>query len=82
MKTLLLLLFCVVALCGAPAQPIGAQTRRPNIIFIYTEPDGMDELHDLQADPHEVRNLIDAPAAQAELIRLKAELIRSRRESS
>ena len=34
----------------------------------------MDELYDLETDPDEERNLIDAPAARATLARMQAEL--------
>ena len=40
----------------------------------YTELDGMDELYDLEADPYEIRNLIDDEQAGPELERLRAEL--------
>ncbi|HEX2444032.1 MAG TPA: sulfatase [Vicinamibacterales bacterium] len=40
----------------------------------YRELDGMDELYDLETDPYEERNLIDAPAARATLARMQAEL--------
>ena len=42
----------------------------------YTELAGMDELYDLQKDPHEMRNLIADPAAQSALSRMKSELER------
>jgi N-acetylglucosamine-6-sulfatase len=40
----------------------------------YTELTGMDELYDLNADPFELKNLIDAPSAQAALKELKKEM--------
>ncbi len=40
----------------------------------YEELEGMDELYDLQADPYELQNMIDAPAARATLEVMQAEL--------
>ena len=40
----------------------------------YTDMDGMDELYDLKSDPYEMRNMIDNPAAQETLGKLKEEL--------
>jgi N-acetylglucosamine-6-sulfatase len=49
----------------------------------YRELEGMDELYDLEADPYEERNLIDAPASRETLARMQAELRRlSRRPES
>ncbi len=42
----------------------------------YPDLDGMDELYDLETDPHELTNRIGDPAARGELDRLKAELAR------
>lgn len=42
----------------------------------YTELEGMDELYDLQTDPHEMHNRIADPAAQAVLAEMKTELER------
>jgi N-acetylglucosamine-6-sulfatase len=42
----------------------------------YRELEGMDELYDLEADPYEERNLIDAPASRETLARMQAELRR------
>jgi N-acetylglucosamine-6-sulfatase len=44
----------------------------------YTELEGMDELYDLRADPHELRNLIREPDARSALEALEAELARLR----
>jgi N-acetylglucosamine-6-sulfatase len=40
----------------------------------YTELKGMDELYDLQADPHEMKNLIKEASAQGALKEMQAEL--------
>lgn len=40
----------------------------------YTDLEGMDELYDLKSDPYEMKNVIDDPAAQATLGKLKEEL--------
>ncbi len=42
----------------------------------YQELEGMNELYDLDADPYEERNLIDAPEARPVLERMQAELRR------
>lgn len=44
----------------------------------YTEPVGMDELYDLEADPYELRDTIDSPSSQLTLKGLEAELSRLR----
>ena len=40
----------------------------------YRELEGMDELYDLETDPFELQNLIDAPEAQETLAELRADL--------
>jgi N-acetylglucosamine-6-sulfatase len=40
----------------------------------YPDHPGMDELYDLQTDPHELTNRIDDPAAAEDLVRLKRDL--------
>ncbi len=47
----------------------------------YTELAGMDELYDLRADPYEMNNCINDPAAQEKLKQLKAELARLLKET-
>jgi N-acetylglucosamine-6-sulfatase len=42
----------------------------------YTDLEGMDELYNLESDPYEIENIINAPEAQARLQDLKAELKR------
>lgn len=39
----------------------------------YTELEGMDELYDIQADPYEMKSLVQDPSAQEPLRTLKAE---------
>lgn len=61
----------------APRAPAWQAVRTTRWKYIrYTELEGMDELYDLASDPHEMRNLIDDPAAQTALGALKAELER------
>ena len=48
----------------------------------YEELEGMDELYDLQVDPYELHNIIDAPDAQATLEMLQAELAKVLRETA
>jgi len=47
----------------------------------YLELDGMDELYDLNADPFEMKNLVDEPRAQTSLAEMKRELERLLRET-
>ncbi len=49
------------------------RTRRWKYIH-YTELEGMDELYDLEADPYEMKNLIDEPAARKVLVELRRQL--------
>ncbi|HEX8291136.1 MAG TPA: sulfatase [Pyrinomonadaceae bacterium] len=61
----------------APRTPAWQAVRTARWKYIrYTELEGMDELYDLAADPHEMRNLIDDPAALPALGEMKAELER------
>jgi arylsulfatase A-like enzyme len=61
----------------APRAPTWQAIRTARWKYIhYPELEGMDELYDLQADPHEMRNLINEPAAGQELARLRNELER------
>jgi arylsulfatase A-like enzyme len=48
----------------------------------YTELEGMDELYDLQADPYEMKNRIDDPAAAPALKQMKDDLQRLLKETS
>jgi N-acetylglucosamine-6-sulfatase len=48
----------------------------------YLELPGMDELYDLQADPYEMTNVIDAPRTQAVRDELRTELARLLRETT
>ena len=45
----------------------------------YTDLKGMDELYDLDADPYQMHNVIDAPALRATLRELQDEVDRLRR---
>ena len=47
----------------------------------YTELEGMDELYDLQDDPHELKNLIKDPGVGARLKEMRAELERLTNEA-
>ena len=40
----------------------------------YDELEGVDELYDLKADPHELKNVIAEPANAEQLAKMKAEL--------
>lgn len=65
------------------ALPTGSQSNAPTEwkYINYTELDGMDELYDLRVDPQEMRNLINDPASQSSLQRLKAKLRRLNHET-
>ncbi|HEY0097726.1 MAG TPA: sulfatase [Pyrinomonadaceae bacterium] len=66
----------------APRAPAWQAVRTAEWKYIhYTELEGMDELYNLRADPHEMRNLLDDPASRPALDRLKAELQRLERET-
>jgi N-acetylglucosamine-6-sulfatase len=61
----------------APRTPAWEAVRTTKWKYIrYTELEGMDELYDLESDPHEMRNLIASPGAQAALDRMKTEMAR------
>jgi len=66
----------------APRAPSWQAVRTTRWKYIhYPELEAMDELYDLRADPHEVRNLVDEPASQPVVHQLKAELQRLNRET-
>ena len=48
----------------------------------YLELEGMDELYDLRADPYEMKNLINQPAAARALVEMKHEMERLLKETS
>ncbi|HEX8499071.1 MAG TPA: sulfatase [Pyrinomonadaceae bacterium] len=61
----------------APRAPSWQAARTARWKYIrYTELEGMDELYDLQSDPHEMRNLVGEPAAREALARMRDELER------
>ncbi|MBX6315737.1 MAG: sulfatase-like hydrolase/transferase, partial [Isosphaeraceae bacterium] len=60
---------------GYPRTPTWQAIRTGRWKYIhYTDLEGMDELYDLQADPHELKNRIADPATRETLETLKAEL--------
>ncbi|HEV2862848.1 MAG TPA: sulfatase [Pyrinomonadaceae bacterium] len=66
----------------APRAPSWQAVRTARWKYIrYTGPEGMDELYDLAADPHEMRNLVGEPAARTALDEMKAELERLKQAS-
>ena len=66
----------------APRAPAWQAVRTARWKFIrYPELNGMDELYDLQSDPHEMRNLIADPAHRQILTGMQAELERLSREA-
>jgi len=66
-----------------PRTPTWQGVRTPRWKFThYPELQGMDELYDLQADPYEMKNLINDPAAAQALSQMKDELQRLLKESS
>jgi len=65
-----------------PRAPTWQAVRTPRWKYIhYPELEGMDELYDLAADPHELRNRIADPAAQEALAQLQRERERLLRET-
>ncbi len=67
---------------GYPRIPTWQAVRTDRWKYIhYTDLDGMDELYDLRADPHELKNRIDDPSAKPALDEMKADLARLLRET-
>jgi N-acetylglucosamine-6-sulfatase len=66
----------------APRAPAWECVRTASWKYIrYPALEGMDELYDLAADPHEMRNLIDEPPARDALARMRSELERLKQET-
>jgi len=65
----------------APRVPAWQAVRTARWKYIRYELEGMDELYDLAADPHEMRNLAGEPSSRAVLEQLRAELERLGRET-
>lgn len=65
---------------GVPTT-LGVRTRRWKYIHYPELVDDIDELYDLEDDPHELRNLISDPAYSEQLRKMKAELIRQKKET-
>ncbi len=60
---------------------VGVRTDRHKYITYPLVKDDTDELYDLQADPHEMTNLINDPAAAGALKKMQAELARLKKET-
>ena len=65
-----------------PRVPTWQAIRTPDWKFIhYSDLQDMDELYDLKADPHELKNRVKDEAVGGELKELKAELAKLLRET-
>lgn len=65
-----------------PGIPSMVAVRTPEWKYIhYPDIEDIDELYDLRRDPHEMRNLVDDPAARDRLEKLRAELQRLREKA-
>ncbi len=60
---------------------VGVRTDRYKYITYPLVKNDTDELYDLQADPHEMTNLINDPAAAGALKKMQAELARLKKET-
>jgi arylsulfatase A-like enzyme len=53
---------------------VGARTEQFKYIVYPQEKEGLNELFDLKADPHELRNVVNDPAYADVLVQMKSEL--------
>jgi arylsulfatase A-like enzyme len=59
---------------------VGVRTERFKYIVYPDEKEGLDELFDLKADPHEIRNVVHDPAYGDVLNKMQSEILKLTRE--